>query len=168
MALKVFRFFNIGKANAEIERLETELASANSAKPEDNSAKLQEAVESNETISAELTQSRADLATVRATVETLSAEAKVINETIGAALNALKLEPKADATSAEKITMLADSVSATLAKLAVSPAVIPGSKADAGVQSNVITQLESEKDPVKRAKLFKANFKSIAAIALAK
>lgn len=54
--MAAYKFYNIGKANAEIERLETALAAASAVKPDAAvAASLAEAVASNETISAELT-----------------------------------------------------------------------------------------------------------------
>lgn len=115
-----------------------------------------------------LKQAAKDLQAAQDSNSLLSAESSAIANQISASLTALKIETKADATSAEKIQAITDGVSATLAKLAVDSAKLPGTSADNAGNSSVISQLEAEKDPVKRAKLFKANSKAIAATALAK
>ena len=63
---------------------------------------------------------------------TLSATATGVTTQLDAACSALKLELKADATVAEKITALQTAVSASLSKLAVDPSSIPAGKATGG------------------------------------
>lgn len=119
---------------------------------------------------AQLTQAQADLATAKQTIasleskaNTVSAEAKAVNDAISAALSSLKLETKADATSAEKISAIADSVSATLAKLAVDPSKLPNNKAEASKaattatdEAKLLEQFMAITDPVKRVEFIKS------------
>jgi len=86
-------------------------------------------------IVAELSQKTADLLTAQASISTLtaantklSAEATTINESLSAALASLKIEIQADASSADKISALADGVSKTLAKLNVPAESVPNNK----------------------------------------
>jgi chromosome segregation ATPase len=122
-------FFNIGKANSRIAELEKEIAELKAAKPADDSAgKLADALASNETISEELTQAKADLATANAALETAQGEVNAAGTALKSACSSLKLKLKDGATSAEMITALQDSVASTLAKLNVPPSAIPAAK----------------------------------------
>lgn len=83
-----FKFFNIGKANEEVTRLESELSTAQAALTTAN--ENASAIEKNaETVSTELAQVKADLVTAKASISTLTARAekadadlKVANEKI--------------------------------------------------------------------------------------
>lgn len=75
-----------------------------------------------------LTQSAADLSSAKLSITSLSSVIAANDTNLNAAVAALKLEVKADASSADKITALQTSVSNTLAKLAVSPSTIPAGK----------------------------------------
>ena len=122
-------------------------------------------------IVAELSQKTADLLTAQASISTLtaantklSAEATTINESLSAALASLKIEIQADASSADKISALADGVSKTLAKLNVDASKIPASNADAGTGgTDIVAQLNEISDPVKRSQFYRANAKAIKA-----
>lgn len=138
-----FKFFNIGKANAEIDRLTAENAQLKAAKPTDEtSQQLADALASNESISAELTKANADLsiANQTATTEKNRADAadKKLSE-IGTALKtacaALKLEAKDGATAAEMISAMQSGVSATLARLQVDPGKVPAGKPATGAST---------------------------------
>ncbi len=129
-----FKIFNIGKANAEIERLEKELAALKSS-PAGDPAQLSEALASNEEISNQLSQANSDLAESRKNVSTLTAnleksqgEVNAIGGALNAACTSLNLEIKDGATSAEMISALKNGVSGTLAKLNVEPGKIPAAK----------------------------------------
>lgn len=70
MALK---FFNIGKANARIEELESELARLRTVTPEEQQ-KLSDVLMANDALSKQAEQAEADLATARASIHSLTEE----------------------------------------------------------------------------------------------
>src|SRR5579872_405125 len=125
-----WKIFNIGKANAEVDRLaaevtrlEKELGVAKAAATGADASQLTDALASNETISAQLVQANADLATSKASISSLTAnlekeqgEVNASGGALKAACTALNLEIKAGATSLEIISALQGAVSATLAK----------------------------------------------------
>lgn len=74
--------------------------------------------------------------------ETLSASASATATKLNEALAALKLEAKADATDADKILALQDSVATTLAKLSVPQDKIPVSKPGAGAEKQSLTSAQ--------------------------
>jgi chorismate synthase len=118
----MLKFFNIGKANAEIARLEAENASLKAAKPAGAEvAQLADAVSSNEQISLELEQANTSLAAAKQTNVTLSAQLQTAQEqvnSIGAAIKTAcvthRLDVAANATSVELVTLLSTGV-ATIA-----------------------------------------------------
>lgn len=93
-----------------------------------------------------MAQLSADLATAKASISdltsqltakageiaTLTAAASTITTSLDAACSALKLELKADASAADKITALQTAVSTNLAKLGVDAKAIPAAKATSG------------------------------------
>lgn len=136
-----WKIFNIGKANAEIERLEAELTSAKAATPDNT--QLTEALASNEEISKQLTQANADLVTAKASVKSLTTQLESaqtdlngLGGSLKAACGDLKLSVKDGATNADMITALQNGVSSTLAKLNVKQEDIPGGKATTSQQSD--------------------------------
>ena len=68
-----FKFFNIGKANAEIDRLESELATAKAGSPAE-ATKIAELTKSNEEISTLLENATTDLSAANGTITKLKAE----------------------------------------------------------------------------------------------
>lgn len=109
-----FKFFNIGKANAEITRLETELAGvrAELATAKENATAIEASAEGAQ---AELTQAKADLVTAKASIASLNgtitakdtelagvkAELKTANEKIAAPAGTIQ---QAAAVKAAEIT----------------------------------------------------------------
>jgi hypothetical protein len=118
----MLKFFNIGKANAEIARLEAENASLKIAKPAGpETAQLADAVSSNEQISVELEQANLSLAVEKSGNKVLGSQLQTAQEqlnTLGAAIKAAcvahRLDVPATATSVEMVVLLSAGV-ATIA-----------------------------------------------------
>lgn len=133
-----WKIFSIGKANAEIDRLEAELAALKSAAPAADT-RVSELTASNEATAAQLTQATADLGTARqtiGTVETLNKDLSTklsvseaalgaVRAKLGESVTALKLDVKAGAAPDEIISAMQAHVSTTLAKLSVDASAIP-------------------------------------------
>lgn len=141
-----WKIFNIGKANAEIERLTAELATANAkvTTPSADASQLADALASNEQISTQLTQANSDLATAKASITSLTTnlekaqgEVTAVNAALKAACTAINLDISSTLgqTNSAMITALQAGVSSTLAKLNVDPAKVPVAKPTTDVTS---------------------------------
>ena len=120
--MATYKFFNIGKANAEIDRLQLALDAANAAKPDATiSTQLQEALASNETISGQLTQANSDLIAAKASIASLTAEKTALETNHKTAMTNL------EASVADKAAKRAQEIQAGLGSPAA-PAVDPAAK----------------------------------------
>lgn len=169
-----WKIFNIGKANAEIERLEKELQDAKAGPAADSKA-LADALASNETISAQLTSANDQISTLttektdltdrleKATseVNTLGAQLKAAGEKIDGAVKTLKQEVKADATLADKLVALEQAVTNTLAGMGLAPEAIPsapaGKSAGAASIDQVVERFQAITDPREKAEEWRKN-----------
>lgn len=128
-------FWNIKKANAEIEArdakildLEKQLAT----RGPDESARLADAMASNEELSKQFEQVSSDLATAKTTIGEIEAKFRASanllesnNDAIDKAVSALGLTVDAKAPAAEKIAAIQTAVSANMAKMNVKAGDIP-------------------------------------------
>ena len=167
-----WKFFNIAKANTEIDRLETDLATLQSAQPTDLAQKMAEVISSNETISARTVQMESDLTTARASivslttsletaqqqVNTLSGTVAAVTSDLDAALAAFKLDVKADASARDKIGALRGAAVTVLARQGIDASALPATAAGlGGGKSDIIAQLQAISDPVARARFYQTN-----------
>ena len=143
-----YKFFNIGKANAEIERLEQELAAAKAAKPDATiSAQLAEALASNETISGQLTAATAESAALKAQVSELTG--KVTKLEADAAKHAVDMENLEKSVN-DRAAKRAQEIQARLGSPAA-PAVDPAAKTAAAGQTGMARLLAAAKSDLQRA-----------------
>ena len=142
-----FKFFNIGKANAEIDRLESELATAKTAAPKtEDTQKLSDALASNDQISKQLTDAQANvtdltnrLTTAGTDLSAANGSLTTANASITAAATALRTHlaslpghadykdggAKANATLAELITAEQNATNAAVASTGVKADKLP-------------------------------------------
>lgn len=142
-----FKFFNIAKANAEIDRLTVALSEANT--------KITELAENEPTISAalqgEITQLKAsntDLSSRLSAAESKAAELEK---------KAVEIDASVEARASEKALAITQAQG--------QPAPLKASQTPA---QDPVAEYMAETDPVKRAQLFKKHYKAIVAAAFKK
>ncbi len=143
-----FKFFNIGKANAEIIRLETELAGvrAELAAGKENATAIEASAEATQ---AELTQAKADLVTAKASISSITA-----------AHDAVKAELK---TANEKLANPSQQVKEAASRKAMEITQGQGQPPVAGAATgeaaagDVLAQYKAIKDPQARVTFYRKN-----------
>ena len=119
-----YTFWNIGKANQEIVRLNAKISEIESAKPEDQSSQLADAVASNEQVSVELNRVSADLAAKETALDQLTTKFNTLNTELDSACLAANVTD-APSDGVEKIKSLQSAVASAIAKIGVSQQEIP-------------------------------------------
>ena len=111
-----YTFFNIGKANAEIDRLNGELSAAKTSNPGD-AQKLADVLASNEEISklhqaavTDLEASRQSISKLTSQLETAQSEVNTIGGAVKTACTALKVAFPATASTTEMISIMQTSI----------------------------------------------------------
>lgn len=148
-----FKFFNIGKANEEISRLETALAALQAERDaaQGNLTQLEQQAQADRTA---LASAQTSLSSALASVETLNTHLTAKNAELSSAtekhktdLAALEasVETRASAKAATIVEGLGLKVPITLPK--------PGSPGASGSLDEVRAEMAAEKDPFKRAQL---------------
>lgn len=143
-----YKFFNIGKANAEIDRLEAELVTAKeSAKAAaENAAEVEKDAEK---VSTELTQARADLATAKQTISTATARAEKAEADLKVANDKL-------ANPGEQIKIKASQEAQKITAGQGQPPIESKTPA-AGAPGDILAQHAAIKDSTARTVFYRAN-----------
>lgn len=145
-----YKFFNIGKANEEIDRLQGQLAAltAENTSLKENVPQVEAAAESLrtdlESTKAKLTQAESDLATARQTISTVTA-AKDKAETDLAAANAKLANPEERIQQAASVQAASITASIGVPPVAAAPAdPQPKSKSLTGLERAIAAHKESQ------------------------
>lgn len=148
-----YQFYNIGKANSRIAELETELAAAKTAAPDQQlQARIEEALASNEETSTQLSAVTAENIKLTTSVTELTNAKNSLGSELTAVTSALTLactqmnvgndEEIAKLSNAEKVAKLQSAASAAVAKTGVDISQIPsGTPAKTG-EAKKITRAE--------------------------
>lgn len=176
-----WKIYSIGKANAEIQRLENELAAAKAA-PQENETKISELAASNELLATELANTRqkldasekvitdltAKLDEAQKLATTSGADATGINTQLTATLANLHIEVPANATPETKFKAIESAVTTTLNKLGVNPQVLPAAAPANPDGDSLTAQLAQITDPKARTEFYRKHKAAIDAAFTAK
>lgn len=175
--MATFAFYNIGKANQEINRLAARIAELESAKPVDQSAALADALASNDEISKQLSDAKSALETAKtnlsdksAAFDLLTTNYNSLSTELDAACVAAKCEVAEGATPSEKLASLTGAVSSAIAKTGVNISVLPkASTATApGATNSILAEYNAISDPVARTVFYRKNKAALLAEAVQK
>jgi uncharacterized protein (DUF3084 family) len=142
-----YQFYNIGKANARISELETELATAKAATPDQQlQTRLAETLASNEETSAQISAVSAENTKLQASVTELTTAKNALGSELTAVTSALTLactqmgvgtdEEVAKLSNADKVAKLQSSVVKAVAGIGIKPDQIPAASAGVGATSS--------------------------------
>lgn len=175
--MATFAFYNIGKANQEINRLAARIAELESAKPVDQSAALADALASNDEISKQLSDAKSALETAKTNLsaktsafDQLTTQYSSLSSALDAACLAAKCEHEKDMSPLDMVSALTGAVSAAIAKTGVNISVLPkASTATApGATNSILAEYNAISDPVARTVFYRKNKAALLAEAVQK
>lgn len=148
--MATFKFFNIGKANEEITRLEAELATAK-AEAKTATDNADEVVKNAEAVATELAQVKSDLATAKTTISSLTARAET------AETEAKEAKAKI-ANPSEQIKNRASQEALNITASQGQPPVAAGSATEQpGGSADILAQYAAIKDPAAKTAWYRKN-----------
>lgn len=150
-----YTFFNIGKANAEIERLNAELTAAKAATPDAAiQTQLNEALESNNDISAKLSAATAEITSLKASLtqeteknQKLGADFAAVTSQLNQActdMNVGTAEAVAAMSCADKINGLKQAVTKAVAASGAEISALPQQGADGKASTSAVFEQYSK------------------------